>query len=57
MARILDNPAGKRCIILSENDVISIVKEYQNITKTAKTYNEIRKSLKEYKFHIPEELV
>ncbi|MGN0005363.1 MAG: hypothetical protein ACI37Z_05275 [Candidatus Gastranaerophilaceae bacterium] len=57
MARITENICGKRNIILSEEDVISIVQEYQNLTKTAKSYEEIRHILKDNKICIPEEFV
>lgn len=57
MARITENCSGKRNIILSEDDVISIVREYQVLTKSAVSYKEIRSILKENKICIPEEFV
>ena len=45
MARILENLVGRRTIIVSTDDIISIVREYQRITRTEKNYENIRKLL------------
>lgn len=57
MARILDNVNGRRNIILTTDDVISLVKEYQTITKGASSYDEIRKLLNNNKLYLPEEII
>ena len=53
MARIIE---GKRRIIkLSVDDVLSIVRNYQQITHRACCYEHIRELLKNNNFFIPEE--
>lgn len=56
MARIIENETGRRNVILTEDDVLSIVREYQAITCGIKSYEEIREVLKENKFYLPEDL-
>ena len=57
MARILENKKGKRNIILTTDDVISVLKEYQSAVKGAKSYTEIRQFLNGKTFCLPEDLV
>lgn len=45
MARIIENLAGRRTIQISTNDIISIVREYQRISRTERNYEQIRKLL------------
>lgn len=57
MARILENSSGRRSIILSTDDVISIVREYQKITYGINSYGQIRQKLNSKKICLPEEIV
>ncbi len=57
MARILENREGRRNVILSADDVLSVVREYQALTSGIKSYETIREVLKENKFYLPEDLV
>ncbi len=56
MAKIIENSKGRRSIKLSIDDIISIVREYQNITKCETVYSEIRKKLSNADFYLPEEI-
>jgi len=55
MARILENSKGRRTIRLNADDVISVVREYQNIIKSPESYEDIRKTLLKSDFYLPEE--
>jgi len=57
MARILENPKGRRQIILSADDIIETVREYQNLTNGLHSYKEIRSALKKKFIFLPEEMV
>lgn len=57
MARILENPNGRRQIILSADDIIETVREYQNLTNGLRSYAEIRSALKKKCLFLPEEMV
>ena len=57
MARILENREGRRNVILSADDVLSVVREDQALTSGIKSYETIREVLKENKFYLPEDLV
>lgn len=57
MARILENTKGRRNVILTADDVLSVVREYQNLTSGIKSYEAIREILKGNKFYLPEDLV
>jgi anaerobic ribonucleoside-triphosphate reductase len=50
MAKIIENTLGRRSIRLNTNDIINIVREYQNISCGLYTYNEIRKTLDKLEF-------
>ena len=57
MARIIENLDGKRKMVkLSTDDVISIVREYQQVTGGCKSFSEIRSKLSDRIFFIPEEI-
>ncbi len=56
MAKIIENSKGRRSIRLNADDIISIVREYQNITKCETAYTEIRKKLLQADFYLPEEI-
>ena len=56
MAKIINNPNGRKCIRLSADDVISIVREYQNISSSRSNTEEIRTIIENYNFYLPEEI-
>lgn len=56
MAKIIENEFGRRQIELSVNDVINIVREYQNNVINTKTYDNIRTQLKKIKLYLPEDI-
>lgn len=56
MAKILENRKGRRLIKLDTNDVINIVREYQNLTYNLNNYNEIRNKLDNSELYLPEEI-
>ncbi len=55
MANIIENLYGRRVIKMSTDDVISIVREYQNTAGTHSSYNELREKLDSHEFYIPED--
>lgn len=56
MAQIIENSKGRRSIRLNAEDIISIVREYQNIIKNDTNYCEIRKKLLKIDFFLPEDI-
>ncbi len=56
MAQILNNTKGRRQIRLNTNDIINIVREYQNITAGSSSYKEIRTKLDDFILYLPEDL-
>lgn len=57
MARILENKKGKRNVLLTTDDVLSVVREYQKITSGVKSYDKIREILEGNRFYLPEEII
>lgn len=57
MARILENEKGRRTIVLTTDDVLALIKEYQAITNGLHSYDEIRTALNNNKLFLPEEIV
>ncbi len=57
MAQIIENFKGRRTIRLNTDDVINIVREYQNISLGAGNYNEIRERLNKFELYLPEDLI
>ena len=57
MARILENKKGRRNIALTTDDVIRVVREYQNLAQGTRDYEQIRRVLNRNKIYLPEELV
>lgn len=57
MAVIIENTFGRRNIRLNTNDIIDIVREYQNISKGSISYEEIRTKLNKVEFYLPEEII
>ncbi|MCD7779113.1 MAG: hypothetical protein LUH05_00365 [Candidatus Gastranaerophilales bacterium] len=56
MAKIIENSRGRRNIRLNTEDIINIVREYQNISTGCKDYEEIRIKLNNFQLYIPEDL-
>ncbi len=56
MAKIIENKNGRRMVRLNPNDVINIVREYQNLSLGVKDYNELRGRLNEFEIYLPEDL-
>ena len=56
MAEILENASGRRNIRLNKEDIINIVREYQNKTVGSLSYNEIREKLDDLIIILPEDV-
>lgn len=56
MAKIIENLSGRNTIRLSVDDVINVVREYQNITVNSTSYEEIRVKLNKTEIYLPEDL-
>ncbi len=56
MAKIIENLNGRRIIRLNTNDIINIVREYQNITSGLFDYNAIRQKLDITDLYLPEDI-
>ena len=56
MAKIIENKNGRRMVRLNPNDVINIVREYQNWSLGVRDYNELRGKLNEFEIYLPEDL-
>lgn len=56
MAKIIENKRGRRLIRLSTDDVISVVREYQNTVVKAGSYSEIRQKLDSAEMYLPEDV-
>lgn len=56
MAKIIENKKGRRQIRLNTDDIINIVREYQNITYKSYSYEEIRNKLDSQMLYLPEEI-
>lgn len=56
MARIIENAFGRRNIKVSTDDVISIVREYQQLVGVGKNYDEIRNILDRSHIFLVEDL-
>ncbi len=57
MAKIIDNLNGRRSILLSTDDIIDIVREYQAASKECVNYDEIRKKIDNRYFYLPEDII
>lgn len=55
MARIIENEKGRRLIKITTNDVISIIRDYQQIVKDERDYEKIRKLLDKSHIFLAEE--
>ena len=57
MAQIIDNPIGRRMIQLSIDDILMIVKMYQQKCNCKNfSYDEVRQALSFGQFYLPEDL-
>ena len=56
MAYIIENNLKRRIIRLNTDDIINIVREYQNITCNSYSYSEIREKLNKKELYIPEDI-
>ncbi len=56
MAKIIENLNGRRIIRLNTNDIINIVREYQNITSGLCNYESIRSKLDIIDLYLPEDI-
>lgn len=56
MAKIIANKKGRRTIKLNTDEIISIVREYQNNTNKCTSYEEIRNKLNKIEIYLPEDM-
>ncbi len=56
MAKILENNFKRRTIKLSVNDIISIVQQYQLVTRGHKEAPIVRDLIENSNFYVPEDL-
>lgn len=56
MAKIIENKRGRRMVRVSTDDVIMIVREYQNTVLNIRNYETIREQLDKREIYLPEEL-
>ncbi len=56
MAKIIENNNGRRTIRLNTDDIINIVREYQNYARNSISYNEIRNRLDRVEMYLPEDM-
>lgn len=56
MAQIVENLHGRRMVRVSTDDVISIIREYQNSVCGITSYEEVRKILDTKDLYLPEDL-
>lgn len=55
MATIIENENGRRMIRVSTDDIIMLVKEYQNICCSTNSYEKTRQELDKKDIYIPED--
>ena len=56
MAKIIENRTGRRTIKLNTDEIISIVREYQNNTHKCLSYEEIRSKINKIEIYLPEDM-
>lgn len=56
MAKIIENNLGRRTILLNTNDIVNIVREYQNVCVGKFSYQEVRNILDKLEFYLPEDM-
>ncbi len=57
MAEIMENLYGRRMIRMSTDDIISVVREYQNAVSGANSYEQIRNKLDIIQIYLPEDII
>ena len=55
MAEIIENMNGRRFIRVSTDDIISLVREYQQYACESSSYREIREKLDKKDIYLPED--
>ena len=55
MAEIIENMNGRRLIRVSTDDIISLVREYQQYASESSSYREIREKLDKKDIYLPED--
>ena len=55
MAEIIENMNGRRLIRVSTDDIISLVREYQQYACESSSYREIREKLDKKDIYLPED--
>ena len=56
MAKIIENNLGRRTILLNTNDIVNIVREYQNVCVGKFSCQEVRNILDKLEFYLPEDM-
>lgn len=56
MAKIIENYSKRRTIKLSVDDIISIIQQYQTVTRGYKDAPVVRDILKNSNFYLPEDI-
>lgn len=56
MAQIIENLHGRRLIRVSTDDLITLVKKYQEIALKSNSYEELRNKISQDNIYIPEDL-
>ena len=56
MARIIENEGNRRIIKLSSNDIISVVREYQNMVARGNSFSDTLNILENNVIYIPEDV-
>ena len=56
MAKIIENKRGRRIVRISTDDIITIVREYQNTVLNIRNYETIREQLDKKDIYLPEEI-
>lgn len=56
MAQIMENLHGRRMVRVSTDDIISIIREYQNAVCGITSYKEVRCILDKKEMYLPEDI-
>lgn len=57
MARIIENELGRRQIKVSADDIISLIREYQQLRRSVNNPELVYETLKNSHFYLPEEML
>jgi len=55
MAQIIENMHGRRLVRVTTDDIITLVKTYQEIAINSQSYEDLRKKLNESDIYLPED--